>query len=101
MPIPPPGFDAVPRVPPEGDRAGKSLADDSDLQDLEKDSSCCHQSPCSSSKGTLKRKNEVSEAKVGDTVTLVVSLEKPGQHRDAGAQLLRARRLGLGGAQVD
>ncbi|KAL4712216.1 hypothetical protein ACJJTC_011077 [Scirpophaga incertulas] len=60
----------------KGDRAGKSLADDSDLQDLEKEFVMLPSVTMQLFKGDPEEKNEVSEAKVGDTVTLVVSLEK-------------------------
>lgn len=57
-------------------RTGKALADDNDLQDLEKEFVMLPSVTMQLFKGDPKDKNEVSEAKVGDTVTLVVSLEK-------------------------
>ncbi|XP_028173263.1 cuticlin-1 [Ostrinia furnacalis] len=58
-------------------RAGKALADlDSDLQDLEKEFVMLPSVTMQLFKGDPEDKHEVSEAKVGDTVTLVVSLEK-------------------------
>ncbi|KAL0809693.1 hypothetical protein ABMA28_011210 [Loxostege sticticalis] len=58
------------------DRTGKALADlDSDLQDLEKEFVMLPSVTMQLFKGDPEDKH-VSEAKVGDTVTLLVSLEK-------------------------